>query len=126
MKMTLKNRIAQSLKVRSNCNFHNCMHRNDIEVVFYASVMIGSKLWHLKLFIKNASQDSVKSTSRERIIDLIKSNPEHTVKTMASSLGLSVQTIRKQIVILKAEKRLKRIGLDNGGHWKVLDRRQLL
>ena len=307
MKMTLKNRIDQSLEVCSNCGLHNCMHRNDIEVVFYASVMIGSKLdshhnrilmnsnavpkgwrskpslpdckynsafkkacgqvvnyikseynitpgrvcnlldilvrerpecsivrkvsakneilnsylrnlnnlrmhckemteteiydfsfdmmydfidqqslsqatlflsfiimyWiqrenkliplalackkdvflnvldtisedtltkkerkkkfrlfmrkmldlHLKLFIKNVSQDSVKPTSRERIINLIKNNPKHTAKTLASCLGLSVHAVRKQIVILKEEKRLKRIGPDNGGHWQVIEKK---
>ena len=74
---------------------------------------------HLKEFIK--SQDSnTKSTSRDRILELIKSHPKHTAKTMASCLGLSVQAIQKQIAILKAEKRLQRIGPDNGGYWKVL------
>ena len=74
---------------------------------------------HLKEFIK--SQDSnKKSTSRDRILELIKSHPKHTAKTMASCLGLSVQAIQKQIAILKAENRLQRIGPDNGGYWMVL------
>lgn len=75
---------------------------------------------HLKRFIKNASKDCRKSTSRERILKLIKDNHRHTAKTMASCLGLSVQAIQKQIAILKTEKRLERIGPDNGGRWKVL------
>lgn len=75
---------------------------------------------HLKVFIKNASKDNEKLTSRDRILKLIKNNPTHTAKTMASCLGLSVQAIQKQIAILKKEKRLKRIGPDNGGYWKTV------
>lgn len=76
---------------------------------------------HLKMFIKKVSKVSLKPSSRERIIDLIKSNPKHTAKTMASCLGLSVPAIQKQIALLKSEKRLMRIGPDNGGHWKVIN-----
>lgn len=76
---------------------------------------------HLKFFIRDASQDSkTKAASRDRILQLIRDNPKHTAKTMASCLELSVQAIQKQIAILKTEKRLKRIGPDNGGKWKVL------
>lgn len=82
---------------------------------------------HLKIFIKNASsKNGEKSKSRDRILQLVKDNPTHTAKTMASCLGLSVQAIQKQIAILKAEKRLKRIGPDHGGSWKVLEKEQLM
>ena len=77
---------------------------------------------HLKMFIKKASKDSAKHTSRERIIDLIKSNPQHTAKTMASCLGLSVQAIQKQIAFLKSENKLERVGPDKGGRWKVIEK----
>ena len=46
---------------------------------------------------------------------------KHTAKTMASCLGLSVQAIQKQIAILKTERRLTRIGPDNGGYWNVIE-----
>lgn len=72
---------------------------------------------HLRKFLK--SKDNKKGTSRDRILELIMSNPKHTAKTMASCLGLSVQAVQKQIVILKSEGRLTRIGPDKGGHWKV-------
>ncbi len=44
MKMTLKNRIAQSLEVLDNCKSRGCMHSNDVEVVFYAARILGSNL----------------------------------------------------------------------------------
>ena len=75
---------------------------------------------HLKEFLKS-NDGNKKGTSRDRILDLIKSNPKHTAKTMASCLGLSVQAIQKQIANLKSEGRLTRIGPDNGGRWKVVE-----
>lgn len=75
---------------------------------------------HLGLFTKNESKDSKKSPSRDSILNLIKDYPNHTAKTMASCLGLSVQAIQKQIAILKKDKQLTRIGPDKGGYWKVL------
>lgn len=77
---------------------------------------------HLKMFIKKASKDSAKHTSRERIIELIKINPKHTAKTMASCLGLSVPAIQKQIAFLKSENKLERVGPDKGGRWKVIEK----
>lgn len=82
---------------------------------------------HLKEFIRNESKDSkTKETSRDRILRLIKDNPTHTAKTMASCLGLSVQAIQKQISNLKKEKQLERIGPDKGGRWKVIEKQQIL
>lgn len=78
---------------------------------------------HLQEFIRDESKDSkTKYTSRERILKLIKDNPTHTAKTMASCLGLSVQAIQKQIANLKKENRLERIGPDKGGRWKVIEK----
>lgn len=44
MKMTLKERIAKSKELLLHSDFYNCMHRNDMDVVFYASFMVGSQL----------------------------------------------------------------------------------
>ena len=49
-------------------------------------------------------------------------NPQHTAKTMASCLGLSVQAIQKQIAFLKSENKLERVGPDKGGRWKVIEK----
>ncbi len=76
---------------------------------------------HLKLFIRN--EPTEKPTSRDRILKLIKDNPKHTAKEMASCLGLSVQAVQKQIAILKKEKRLKRTGADHGGKWEVIEKK---
>lgn len=77
---------------------------------------------HLKGFIGDESKCSGKKiTSRDRILKLLKDNPTHTAKTMASCMGLSVQGVQKQIIKLKNENRLKRIGPDHGGRWEVIE-----
>ena len=78
---------------------------------------------HLRSFIKNATKDNaIKSSSRDRILELVKNNPTHTAKTMATIMELSVQAIQKQIRKLKDEGRLERIGPDRGGKWKVIEK----
>ena len=78
---------------------------------------------HLRSFIKNATKDNaIKPSSRDRILELIKNNPTHTAKTMATIMELSVPAIQKQIRKLKDEGRLERIGPDRGGKWKVIDK----
>ena len=78
---------------------------------------------HLRSFIKNATKDNaIKPSSRDRILELVKNNPAHTAKTMATIMELSVQAIQKQIRKLKDEGRLERIGPDRGGKWKVIDK----
>lgn len=60
-------------------------------------------------------------TSRDRIMRLVKKDPKHTARTMAATLGISQKAVQKQIAILKAENRLKRIGPDKGGQWEVVN-----
>ena len=40
---------------------------------------------------------------------------------MAKFLNISRRAVAKQISELKKEGKLKRIGPDKGGHWKVID-----
>ncbi|MDE7153340.1 MAG: HTH domain-containing protein [Muribaculaceae bacterium] len=77
---------------------------------------------HLELWIKIQCNDkNIKIRSRDRVLQLIKNNPSHTAKTMASCLGVSVKAVQKQIDLLKKENRLVRIGADHGGRWKAVE-----
>ena len=60
-----------------------------------------------------------KEKSREKIIRLISDNSTITTKEIARITGLSSAGVEKNIRILKQQKRLRRIGPDKGGHWKV-------
>lgn len=57
--------------------------------------------------------------SREKIIQLMKENPNITMEQLADNLELSIKAIEKHIKNLKNEKVISRIGPDKGGLWEV-------
>ncbi len=57
----------------------------------------------------------------EKIIELIKDNPQITQSEMAVETGLSVRGVEWNIKKLKKEGRIRRVGPPKGGHWEVLD-----
>lgn len=75
---------------------------------------------YLKKFISGVDVAS-RQSSRDRILELINKNPNHTARTMAVKLGISKKGVEKQIAILKAEKRLVRIGSDRSGIWMAVN-----
>ena len=66
---------------------------------------------------KGSQKSSQKSS--QKILQLISEDSEITTEEMASAIGISRRAIAKQIKKLKNEKKLKRIGSDKGGYWKI-------
>ena len=58
--------------------------------------------------------------SVEKIIRHLSENPFATQNELAVVTGLSVRGVEKNLKILKASGRLRRIGPDKGGHWEVV------
>ena len=58
--------------------------------------------------------------SSEKIIKLIENDPNITTKKIAEIIEISSRGVEKQIANLKKEGKLKRIGPDKGGYWKVI------
>lgn len=58
--------------------------------------------------------------SREKILRLLKEQPELTQADLANALGLSIKAIEKNIKLLKDVNQLRRIGPDKGGRWEVI------
>ena len=56
----------------------------------------------------------------EKILWLIKDNPEISAKDLAYIVNRSSRTIERTVAKLKKEGRIKRIGPDKGGHWEVI------
>ena len=54
------------------------------------------------------------------IIELMRQSPVITVSEIAKLIGVTERAVKKQIAILRAQERLRRIGPDKGGHWEVL------
>lgn len=69
--------------------------------------------------VKSAEKSNVKEKSKDKVIRLLKENPEMTTADLASVCGLTVSRIEKIISQLKKEDVLERVGPDKGGHWKI-------
>ena len=59
--------------------------------------------------------------TQQKIIDIIKKNPNISREEIASQLNLSLEAIKKNVFILKKKGILKRIGPDKGGYWGVVE-----
>ena len=69
---------------------------------------------------KEKSKEKGKEKSKEKILKLMGENPDITTGEIASILQLGSSTIEKHIRELKAKNKIKRVGADKGGHWKIL------
>lgn len=58
------------------------------------------------------------SATQKAIIQLLRENPQITIREMASTLGKNETTISMNIRQLKEHGVVERIGSDKTGHWK--------
>lgn len=68
---------------------------------------------------KSSQKGSQKSS--QKIIELMRNDPKITVANLALHIGITERAIKKQIGKLKAQGRIRRIGPDKGGSWRVED-----
>ena len=59
--------------------------------------------------------------TREKLLDLIRSNPEVTTAQLAQSIGITAKGVEWQVRLLRSNGRLRRIGPDKGGRWEVIE-----
>ena len=71
--------------------------------------------------MESAEKGSQKSSqkSSQKIIELMRNDPKITVANLALHIGITERAIKKQIGKLKAQGRIRRIGPDKGGSWRV-------
>jgi len=68
-----------------------------------------------------AGSEKSREKSREKIIELIRTDPTITMADLALSIGISVKAIEKQISSLRKAKKLERVGPDKGGCWRIVE-----
>ena len=61
-----------------------------------------------------------KLSSREAILKHLRKNPYMSTRDLAEEIGISAKGVEKQLGILKATGRLRRIGPDKAGKWEVV------
>ena len=60
------------------------------------------------------------TTRPEKVLELIRSNPNSTIKLLSKLLDVSPKTIQRDLEIFKSEGKVKRIGSDNNGKWIIM------
>jgi predicted HTH transcriptional regulator len=54
-----------------------------------------------------------------KIIDVFRQNPQAKIKDVAKAIGVTSRTIDREIDVLKASGKLKRVGSPRTGQWEV-------
>jgi ATP-dependent DNA helicase RecG len=58
--------------------------------------------------------------SSEKILGMLKINPDLTTRDLADALSITPRAVEKQIFRLRQANRIRRIGPDKGGYWEVI------
>jgi predicted HTH transcriptional regulator len=59
--------------------------------------------------------------SSEKILQLLRDNPQMTIAALSEHLGISTRAVEKNIRTLQSNGQLRRVGADKGGRWEVLE-----
>ena len=68
---------------------------------------------------KRSEKSSQKSS--QKIIGLLRNNPQITIDQMAAEIGISSRAIKKHLANLQTAGVIQRIGPDKGGKWVVIE-----
>lgn len=68
----------------------------------------------------NKIYETRKSQTSQKIIELIKENPNISTQEMADYIGIDRRNIARQIKKLQDKGIKSRIGPDKGGYWEIL------
>lgn len=86
---------------------------------FMCSTMIRHLTNEIAEYQESIGEDDGKATTAQRIIDLLRTNPRHSAKSLAEAIGISAKGVEKQLARLKASGQIRRIGPAKGGHWQI-------
>ena len=67
----------------------------------------------------DASEKTSEKTS-EKILELIENNKFITIRELAESVGVTTRSVERNLTNLQKNKKLKRVGGDKGGYWKIM------
>jgi ATP-dependent DNA helicase RecG len=85
---------------------------SEISVTFYIDVKESTNDVRFgEKFVENAAQ--------EKIMEIMRSKPTTSAKTIADEIGLSARGVEKSILELKNAGLVERVGAAKGGHWVV-------
>jgi len=74
----------------------------------------------VKSSVKSSVKDQTADKSSERILTLIRKDPQITAALLAEMLSVTTRAVEKQLASLQSKKKLKRVGGRRYGHWEIL------
>lgn len=66
-------------------------------------------------------ETKMREKMREKILDLIKTNPGITILALVQQTGKSHSTIERNLLKMQKDNIIERVGPNKGGHWKVIE-----
>jgi ATP-dependent DNA helicase RecG len=72
--------------------------------------------------IPTPEESSVKSSvkTENQILGLVSNKPDMTIRELAKTFDITTRAVEKQIVKLRRQGRIRRIGPAKGGYWEVI------
>lgn len=88
--------------------------------IVYRETKISSRVVSVNADDSLKSSEKGSEKSSEKILLLLRTEPELAARELARRIGISPRAVEKQIAKLRQEGRLRRVGPAKGGHWEVL------
>lgn len=93
---------------------------------FMTKTMINNLTKEISVFEESIEEDlplitTEKQKTEDKIIELLKVNPKHSSKTLATAIGITQKGVEKQLAKLKIQGKIEHIGSAKGGSWKIIE-----
>jgi len=119
------------LRLNSNVEFINDVEMEQFKSIVYRKKLgenqekLGEKQEKLgenqeKLGEKQEKLGEKLSKNKQKLLTLVKENPNITINMLSESIGISTTAIENNIKALKQSNILKRLGSDKSGKWEVV------
>ena len=69
---------------------------------------------------KSEEDNTSEEKTREKVLNLIKQDPQITIVQIAAKLDISPKGVEWQLSKLKTDGIIHRVGADNGGYWEIV------
>jgi Fic family protein len=117
--------------VRANFNDYtnNIKATTEFLMKFFGNLLLGennelkNRTMHIKFTEQDLqihNKDTGKNETVEKILEIIKNNPQVTQKELSELTGLSRRGVEWNITQLKQKRIIERVGADRGGSWKII------
>ena len=70
---------------------------------------------------QETTQETTGSVGAQRILELLKTNPDATRQQLAAQTGLSADGVKYHLNKLKTAGRIRHVGSTKSGYWEILD-----